>query len=95
VHETTPANYVGEADKTVVVNNKAGCADNPFVGEDVTFHNTPLSTITMTFLSQVPGGTQATSITCTGLTDSNADPATATFTDLLPGTYNCTIVVDP
>jgi uncharacterized protein (DUF2141 family) len=95
VHETTPANYQGEADKQVTVDNKATCADNPYVGEEVTFHNTPLSTITISFTSQVPGGTQATSITCTGLTDGNADPATATFTDLLPGTYNCTVVVDP
>lgn len=95
VHETTPANYQGEADKTVVVDNKANCAGDPYAGEEVTFHNTPLSTITITFLSQVPGGTQATSITCTGLTDGDADPSTATFADLLPGTYNCTIVVDP
>jgi hypothetical protein len=101
VHEATPAGYKGEADKTVTVNNKAACADNPYVGETVSFHNTPLSNITVSFESQVPGGTAAT-IECAGLT---ADPAdgtpnvfddtSETFKDLEPGTYTCTVVVDP
>jgi formamidopyrimidine-DNA glycosylase len=101
VHETTPAGYNGEADKTVTVNNKAACADDPYVGETVSFSNTPLSNITVSFESQVPGGTAAT-IQCTGLT---ADPpdetpnvfddTSETFKDLEPGTYTCTVVVDP
>ena len=95
VHETTPAGYVGEGDQTVTVDNKASCTDNPYVGETVAFHNTPLSTITITFFSQVVGGTAVTQISCTGLTDSNPDPASATFADLVPGTYNCTVVIDP
>jgi uncharacterized surface anchored protein len=101
VHEITPAGYKGEADKTITVNNKANCADNPYVGETVTFHNTPLSNITVSFESQVLGGTAAT-ISCTGLTatppDStpNAfDDTSETFKDLEPGTYTCTVVVDP
>ncbi len=95
VHETTPSGYVGEADKTVTVDNKASCTDIPYVGETVAFSNTPLSTITITFFSQVPGGTAVTQISCTGLTDSNPDQDSATFADLVPGTYNCTIVIDP
>jgi uncharacterized surface anchored protein len=101
VHEVTPAGYKGEADKTVTVNNKAACADDPYVGETVSFHNTPLSNITVSFESQVTGGTAAT-IECAGLT---ADPAdgtpnvfddtSETFKDLEPGTYTCTVVVDP
>jgi hypothetical protein len=101
VHEVTPAGYKGEADKTVTVDNKASCAGNPFVGEKVAFHNMPLSNITVSFESQVPGGT-ASQISCTGLT---ADPAdgtpdtfddtSETFKDLEPGTYTCTVVVDP
>ena len=101
VHETTPAGYAGEADKTVTVNNAATCADVPFVGETVGFSNTPLSNITVSFESQVTGGTAAT-IECTGLTATppdgtpNAfDDTSETFEDLLPGTYNCTVVVDP
>jgi hypothetical protein len=101
VHETTPAGYKGEADKTVTVDNKAACADDLYVGETVSFSNTPLSNITVSFASQVEGGTAAT-IECDGLT---ADPADATlnafddlsevFKDLEPGTYRCTVVVDP
>jgi uncharacterized surface anchored protein len=101
VHEVTPAGYHGEADKTVTVNNEASCADDPFGGETVAFHNTPLSNITVSFESQVSGGTAAT-IDCTGLT---ADPpdgtptafddSSETFRNLEPGTYTCTVVVDP
>jgi formamidopyrimidine-DNA glycosylase len=101
VHETTPVGYKGEGDKTVVVDNKAACADDPFVGETVSFSNTPLSNITVSFESQVEGGTAAT-IDCTGLTATPADGTpnafndiSETFKDLAPGTYTCTVVVDP
>ena len=101
VHETPPTGYKGEADKTVTVNNKAACADDPYVGERVSFHNTPLSNITVSFASQVPGGTAAT-IECTNLTATPADATpnafddiSETFKDLEPGTYTCTVVVDP
>jgi hypothetical protein len=101
VHEVTPVGYHGEADKTVTVNNEASCADDPFGGETVAFHNTPLSNITVSFESQVPGGTAAT-IDCTGLTADPADGSpnafddtSETFKNLEPGTYACTVVVDP
>ena|SRR5215207_4681117 len=101
VHEATPAGYKGEVDKTVEVDNKASCAGDPYVGETVSFSNTPLSNITMSFESQVPGGTAAT-IECAGLTATPADDTpdafddlSETFKDLLPGTYTCTVVVDP
>jgi hypothetical protein len=101
VHETTPAGYAGEADKTVTVDTKASCTDNPYVGETVTFTNTPLSNITVSFASQVPGGTAAT-ISCTGLTatppdstPNDFDDTSETFEDLVPGTYTCTVVIDP
>jgi hypothetical protein len=101
VHETTPAGYQGEADKTVTVDTKASCTDSPYAGETVTFTNTPLSKITVSFESQVPGGTAAT-IACTGLTatppdgtPSAFDDTSETFEDLVPGTYTCTVVVDP
>jgi hypothetical protein len=101
VSETTPAGYVGEADKTVTVNNEASCADDPYGGETVSFRNTPLSDITVSFNSQVTGGTAAT-IDCTGLTatppdgtPSAFDDTSETFEDLEPGTYACTVVIDP
>jgi len=98
VHETVPAGYHGEADKQVTVDNTATCSDNPYGGESVSFHNTPLTDITVSVNSQVDGGTSST-ISCTpngpsGSTDANGD-FTGTTTDLEPGTYTCTIVVDP
>jgi formamidopyrimidine-DNA glycosylase len=101
VHEVTPAGYKGEADKTVTVDSKAACAGDPYAGETVSFSNTPLSNITVSFESQVPGGTAST-INCTGLTATPADDTPSafddiseTFKDLAPGTYTCTVVVDP
>jgi hypothetical protein len=83
------------------VNNKASCTDTPYVGETVSFHNTPLSNITVSFQSQVEGGT-ASQISCTGLTATPPDGSpdafddtSETFQDLEPGTYTCTVVVDP
>jgi hypothetical protein len=101
VSETVPAGYAGEADKTVTVDNAATCADTPFGGESVSFSNTPLSNITVSFESQIVGGTAAT-IDCTGLTatppdgtPTDFDDTSETFEDLEPGTYDCSVVIDP
>jgi uncharacterized surface anchored protein len=105
VHETTPAGYNGEADKTVTVDNTASCSDDPYVGETVEFHNTPLTDITVSVNSQVDGGTGST-IDCDAAADPPFDktvPATApdngdgsfTLNNKEPGTYTCTVVVDP
>jgi Prealbumin-like fold domain/Domain of unknown function (DUF5979) len=103
VHETVPAGYHVDAnDKQVTVDNTASCSDNPYVGETVSFHNTPLTDISASVNSQVNGGTAST-IVCTnsgggtvasGSTDANGD-GTASASDLEPGTYTCTIVIDP
>ena len=99
VHETVPAGYHVDAnDKQVTVDNTAACADNPYVGESVSFHNTPLTDLSVTVNSQVDGGTAST-VSCTpdgpsGSTGANGD-GTFSDTDLEPGTYTCTIVIDP
>jgi uncharacterized surface anchored protein len=96
VHETTPAGYHGEADKTVEVNNAATCAATPYAGETVTFHNTPLTDLTVSVDSKVDGGTSST-ITCgteNTTTGTNGD-GSLTRSNLEPGTYNCTVVIDP
>ncbi|MEV5972843.1 prealbumin-like fold domain-containing protein [Streptomyces sp. NPDC051921] len=105
VHETTPAGYQGEADKSILVNNKASCSDAPFVGETTTFTNTPLSNITVSFQPQVDNGSgpgTRARISCGALTATPADSTptvyddtSETFRDLTPGTYNCTVVIDP
>jgi Prealbumin-like fold domain len=97
VHEVTPAGYSGEGDKTVTVDNVASCSDNPFVGETVSFLNTPLTDLSVTIDSQVPGGTAST-VTCTpdGPSGSTVNgDGTFSDTNLVPGTYTCTIVIDP
>jgi len=98
VHETVPAGYAGEADKTVAVDNKAACTDSPYVGETVSFSNTPLTNLTVSVDSQVDGGTAST-VSCTpaGPSGSTGAGGDGTFTDedLQPGTYTCTIVIDP
>jgi hypothetical protein len=104
VTETVPAGYVadGATTKSVTVDNAAKCTDNPYVGETVSFQNTPLTNITASVDSQVDGATAST-IVCkdannvtvaSGSTGANGD-GSATATDLQPGTYTCTIVVDP
>lgn len=93
VTETVPAGYVGEAPKTVTVTEGA-CASGAAA---VTFTNTPLTDVKVEATAQVPGATKS-AISCTdgsstGLTP--IDPAKLTITGLVPGTYTCTIVIDP
>ena len=103
VHETVPAGYhVDGNDKQVTVDNTAACSDDPYVGETVSFHNTPLTDITVSVNSQVDGGTASTivckasddSTVASGSTGANGD-GSATASDLEPDTYTCTVVVDP
>jgi uncharacterized surface anchored protein len=84
----------------VAVNTSASCGS----GNETTFSatDTPLTDISASATSEVPGGTEST-ISC--VDSSNADvgdspqgPAespTVSATGLAPGTYTCTIVIDP
>jgi hypothetical protein len=87
-----------------VVNTNTTCAGSPLA---LTFRDTPLTNVVVTATSQVTGGT-ASSITCTGPSPGTgnignspqpasgfADPVTMTANGLSPGTYTCTVVVDP
>jgi hypothetical protein len=97
VHETVPAGYhVDGNDKSVTVDNSASCSDATYGGETVSFHNTPLTNITVSVNSQVDGGTASTidCVVASGSTGANGD-GSVTASDLEPGTYVCTIVVDP
>lgn len=99
VHETVPAGYhVAANDKPVAVDNAATCLDNPYTGETVSFHNTPLTDLTVTVNSQIDGGTSST-VTCSpagpsGSSGTNGD-FSGTTPDLEPGVYTCTVVIDP
>ena len=95
VTETVPAGYVSDdAVKEVTVTANSTCGDGNEA--TVSFHNTPLTNISVSVDSQVDGGTAST-INCgagTVSTGPNGDGSTSR-NDLVPGTYTCTIVIDP
>jgi hypothetical protein len=100
VTEVVPAGYAvesGLASKLVAVTTDASCSSGIFA-DRISFSNVPLSTLTVAVDSIVPGGT-ASKISCTGLAMVATDPVTgdgsATLSAVRPGTYTCTIVVDP
>ncbi len=110
VVESQPANFQTEAGattagKAVTVDDKASCSDATYVGEGVSFVNTPLSSITVSFTSTVTGvngPATASQISCTGLSSTPADQTpnawddtSESFPGLAPGTYTCTVVIDP
>jgi Prealbumin-like fold domain len=101
VTETVPTGYVSDDDsQDVVVDNAAKCADATYVGESVSFHNTPLTNVTVSVDSQVDGGTAST-VECEP-TDADPDLTTGangdgavTISNLQPQTLVCTIIIDP
>ena len=100
VSETTvPGGYDAPADVTVTV-VKGDCSVGG-TAVNASFENTPLTDLTVSVHSQVPGAT-ASRITCTDLSPTPADgtpnafdDTSETVKDLDPGTYTCTVVIDP
>jgi hypothetical protein len=100
VTETVPTGYaVTSANpQTGTVVEDTTCAN----ATPVTFTNVPLTNITVSVDSLIPGGTAST-IDCDAAADppfdATTDPVTGdgslTKSNLVPGTYVCTIVVDP
>jgi hypothetical protein len=98
VHESIPPAGYSAADDVNVDVASGKCDDG--TATVVPIENTPLTDITVTVDSQVDGGTSST-IDCEptpddpdATTDADGDGSFA-MTDLEPGTYTCTIVVDP
>jgi uncharacterized surface anchored protein len=103
--ETVPDGYtaVDGEQTTAVAADGSTCADDPYAGATLSFENTPLTDLTVTATAQVAGATKST-ISCvddsaTPVTVINVstpvDPASGTALDLEPGTYTCTVVIDP
>jgi uncharacterized surface anchored protein len=95
VTEDVPAGYASDdAVKEATVNANSDCGDGNEA--TVSFHNTPLTDLTVSVDSQVDGGTKSTIDCGAGVvnTGANGDGST-TRADLPPGTYTCTIVIDP
>ena len=102
VTESVPTGYVSaDSEQTATVDNLAFCDDDPFVGEALQFANTPLTNITVSVNSQIDGGTASTIDCVVASTSVPAGPPPAngdgslTVNDLVPGTYTCTVVIDP
>jgi hypothetical protein len=96
VTETVPAGYSASPTSDVVtVTTESSCGDGNEAAAGP-FHNTPLTNITVSVDSQVDGGTASTIDCGAGVvsTDPNGDGSTSR-NDLEPGTYVCTIVIDP
>jgi hypothetical protein len=84
----------------VTVNTNSTCGD----GNEATFSasDTPLTNVTANAQAQVAGATNST-VTCVNSTSTNignspqgpSDPSKVTANDLKPGTYTCTVVIDP
>jgi len=84
---------------SVTVDHNASCTSGT-PNAPAIFTDTPLSQITVTFHSLVAGATSAT-IQCTGEASATALPDGTPHTlgdgisSLVPGTYACTVVIDP
>jgi hypothetical protein len=95
VTETVPAGYkAAKLSDTVAVTTESTCGDGNEAA--VSFHNTPLTDLTVSVNSQVDGGTAST-FDCDGVTGSTGANGDGSLTrqDLEPGAYTCTVVIDP
>lgn len=96
-----PSGYAIDTASAVsaVVNQDATCSTGPAF--QLTFTDTPLTDVSASATSEAPGGTQST-ITCVDSNSANignspqsGGTVNVSATALKPGTYTCTIVVDP
>jgi hypothetical protein len=100
VHESSaPSGFNAAADQTATISAKSTCA-NTTVSK--TFTDTPFTDLLVKATSQNPGRTKS-SIECVDANGDDignspvalSDPAQLDAKDLEPGTYTCTVVIDP
>jgi len=82
---------------TVTVDHNATCASGTPNTSAGPFTDTPLSKITVSFQSKAGLGVTSATIQCTGEATAAALPESTpkVLDDLVPGTYSCTVIVDP
>jgi uncharacterized surface anchored protein len=98
--KSAPTGYsIDTASKSVTVTKAASCTSG--TPDGVSFTDSPLTDITASATSEVAGTTKST-ILCKDAnggtvkdSGSASDPASITKNGLAPGTYTCTIVIDP
>jgi len=98
-----PKGYALDTTSTaVIVTQNATCGSSANAAT-ISFTDTPLTDLSVTASAEVPGATNST-VTCvqntttgtTGIgTNGPSDPASVSATGLAPGTYTCTVVIDP
>jgi uncharacterized surface anchored protein len=93
LHESTvPGGYAAAGDQTVTITGDTTCASSPTTASVV---DQPLTTITV-YTMPVNGGTTQSTVKCADESNaSSADGAGHTTGTLTPGTYTCTVVIDP
>jgi Prealbumin-like fold domain len=98
---TPPAGWSRDtASKSVTVSGVASCTSGTPTG--VSFNDMPLTDISVSASSEVPGASNST-ITCVNSSNSGVgnspqgpdDPVSVTANGLRPGTYTCTLNIDP
>jgi hypothetical protein len=95
-----PSGYgIDTGSKSVTVTKAASCTSG--TPDGVSFTDSPLTDISANATSELAGATNST-IVCKDASGNtvansgaNGDPANASATGLKPGTYTCTIVIDP
>jgi hypothetical protein len=102
--EAAPTGYAIDdtASHNVTVDNSASCSDATYGGESISFTDTPLTDLSVESKSEAAGGTKS-QITCVDSNSAdvgdspsgNVEDATVTANGLSPGTYTCTVVIDP
>lgn len=95
VTETVPAGYSASPTSDIVtVTQESTCGDGNEAAAGP-FHNTPLTNLTVSVDSQVPGGTSST-IDCGSAGSAGpGDDISLSAPNLAPQTVTCTIVIDP
>jgi Prealbumin-like fold domain len=93
LHESAaPNGWAAAQDQTVTITGDTTCASSPTTASVV---DQPLTTITV-FTTPVNGGTTQSTVKCADeSSESSADGAGHTTGTLTPGTYTCTVVIDP
>jgi Prealbumin-like fold domain len=103
LHEsTTPTGYAAGADQTVTVSGNTTCAGTgTSAPATATVNDVPLTTITVSTTPQIGTSTSSTAYcvastggSSTGDTSGTTTPYT-TSNAVQPGTYTCTVVIDP
>ncbi len=95
-----PFGYAPVDDRTVTSSGNADCEGIAGTPTTVDVENLALTDISIDVTAQIPGATESTIVCAEGENEVGnsgefADPASLDVTDLEPGTYNCTIVIDP